>query len=103
MNVFGKVHLGYIVGSGEPLSVPLRNTTVTGQTQDAGKTTLMEGLIVRSGKRAITFVTKRGERGFQSPDTMRIPPYFGLAAIASIAAVQSSACSRMATCSRSRS
>ena len=58
------VHLGYEVGSGEPVSIPVRHMAVTGQTQQSGKTTTLEALISRSGLRAIAFVTKRGESGF---------------------------------------
>jgi hypothetical protein len=47
---------------------------VTGQTQQAGKTTCLESLITRSGLRAITFITKRGEGSFAG--ARRIDPYF---------------------------
>ncbi|HEY3972354.1 MAG TPA: hypothetical protein VGM18_05070 [Candidatus Sulfotelmatobacter sp.] len=68
------VLLGYKVGSGEPVTIPLRHLCVTGQTQEAGKTTALEALIARSGKKAIAFVTKRGEKSFESG--RKIPPYF---------------------------
>jgi hypothetical protein len=66
--------VGFAVGSGEPVSVPLRNLVVTGQTQESGKTTTLEALVQRSGRRAIAFVTKRGEIPF--PGARRIQPYF---------------------------
>ncbi len=69
-----EILLGFKVGSGESVRIPLRHLCVTGQTQEAGKTTALEALIARSNKRAIAFVTKRGERSFESG--RRIPPYF---------------------------
>jgi len=68
------IHLGYEVGTGAPVSIPLRHLVVTGQTQEAGKTTALEALIARSGVKAIVFVTKRGEGSFV--DARIIPPYF---------------------------
>lgn len=68
------VHVGYEVGSGEPVSLPLRNLAVTGQTQESGKTTTLEALATRSGATILTFVTKRGESSFESG--RRIAPYF---------------------------
>lgn len=68
------VHLGFEVGTGEAVSIPLRHMVVTGQTQEAGKTTTLEALIARANLPAVAFVTKRGERSFG--DGRRIPPYF---------------------------
>jgi hypothetical protein len=68
------IHLGFEVGTGEPIAVPLKHTVVTGQTQESGKTTTLEALISRSGLRAVAFVTKRGETSFL--DAPRVPPYF---------------------------
>lgn len=68
------VHLGFEVGTGESVSIPLLNLAVTGQTQRSGKTTTLEALVRRSGVRALTFVTKRGESAFT--DARRIQPYF---------------------------
>lgn len=68
------IHLGFEVGTGEPVSIPARHMVVTGQTQEAGKTTTLEGLISRSGLPAVAFVTKRGEQSFALG--RRIPPYF---------------------------
>jgi hypothetical protein len=64
---------GFEVGSGKPVAIPLRHMVVTGQTQQAGKTTL-EALISRASLPALAFVTKRGERSFDS--ARRVPPYF---------------------------
>ena len=47
---------------------------VAGQTQEAGKTTALEGMITRAGLAAVTFITKRGEGSFQG--ARRIKPYF---------------------------
>ncbi len=55
------VHLGFEVGTGTPVAVPLAHTFVTGQTQLSGKTTTLQALVSRSGQRALAFVTKRGE------------------------------------------
>lgn len=68
------VHLGFEVGTGKPVDIPILHTCVTGQTQLAGKTTTLEALIQRSGRRAIAFVTKRGEGAFR--EARSIPPYF---------------------------
>lgn len=38
------IHLGYEVGTGAPVAVPLKHTAVTGQTQESGKTTTLEAL-----------------------------------------------------------
>jgi hypothetical protein len=68
------IRLGYELGVGAAVDIPLRHTAVTGQTQESGKTTTLEGIILRSGLRAVAFVTKRGEGSFrlQTP----IPVYF---------------------------
>lgn len=58
------IPLGFEVGSGKPIAIPLKHLAITGQTQEAGKTTALEALITRSGLRALTFVTKRGEGAF---------------------------------------
>lgn len=69
-----KIHLGYEVGTGAAIAVPLKHMAVTGQTQESGKTTTLEALITRSNLRAIAFVTKRGESGFDSG--RQTLPYF---------------------------
>lgn len=69
-----EVLLGYEVGTGEPVSLPLKHMAITGQTQEAGKTTALEALITRSGMKAVAFVTKRGEGSFGQARTIR--PYF---------------------------
>lgn len=68
------IPLGYEIGTGSPVAVPLRHMAVTGQTQMSGKTTTLEALIDRAGGTALTFVTKRGEGSFTGG--RRIQPYF---------------------------
>src|SRR5688572_6117217 len=68
------IHLGFEVGSGDAVAIPLRHMAVAGQTQDAGKTTTLEALITRSGLRAVTFITKPGEGSFVN--ARRVAPYF---------------------------
>lgn len=68
------IHIGFEIGTGRRIEIPLGHQVVTGQTQESGKTTTQEALIVRSGKRAVAFLTKRGEESFRIART--IPPYF---------------------------
>jgi len=68
------ITLGFELGTGKKIEIPIRHTAVTGQTQESGKTTTLEALIARSGLRAIGFVTKRGEKSFNTARV--IPPYF---------------------------
>lgn len=65
------ISLGFAVGTGEPVEIPLAHTFVTGQTQLSGKTTTLRAIVGRSGCRALAFVTKRGEQ-FEG---RRIAPY----------------------------
>lgn len=69
-----QLHLGFEVGSGNAVSIPVRNMVVCGQTQEAGKTTTLEALIARASVPAVAFVTKRGEQSFAAG--RRIAPYF---------------------------
>src|SRR3954453_10628454 len=55
------VHLGFEVGTGAPVSIPITNTFVCGQTQRSGKTTTLEAIVTRANRRALVFATKRGE------------------------------------------
>lgn len=55
------VHLGFEVGTGTPVEIPLAHTFVCGQTQQSGKTTTLRAIVHRSGARALAFLTKRGE------------------------------------------
>ena len=62
-----QVLLGYAVGTGEPVHIPIQHMVVTGQTQQSGKTTTLEALISRSGLSAVAFVTKRNESAVLPP------------------------------------
>lgn len=61
------IPLGFAIDSGEPVSIPLRHTVITGQTQEAGKTTTLEALVVggveRDGrvKARVVMSTKKEE------------------------------------------
>ena len=68
------IKLGYEIETGKEVGIKNSHLIVTGLTQEAGKTTTLEALIKRSGKRAIVFKTKIGEKSFLE-GTM-IPPYF---------------------------
>lgn len=68
------VHLGYELRTGRPIVIPIGHLAVTGQTQSSGKTTLLEGLVKRSGCRAVAFLTKRGEGSFRVKTLIK--PYF---------------------------
>lgn len=69
------VLLGFEVGTGIPIEIPIHHLIVTGITQYSGKTTCIEALIHRSGLRAIVFKTKRGETGFEAVGH-DIPPFY---------------------------
>ncbi|MCI0364789.1 MAG: hypothetical protein L0219_12990, partial [Phycisphaerales bacterium] len=65
------IPLGFEVGTGKPVEIPLAHTFVTGQTQLSGKTTTLHAIVMRSQRRALAFVTKRGE----TFEGRRIQPY----------------------------
>jgi len=73
MSANHQVHLGFEVGTGVSVSLPIRHMVVTGQTQESGKTTTLEAVITRSGLPAIAFLTKRGEASLSG---RKILPYF---------------------------
>jgi len=66
--------LGFEVGTAKPVYVPLHHLAIFGITQLSGKTTTLEALISRSGRKAVAFITKRGECGFRN--FRLIPPYY---------------------------
>lgn len=68
------IPLGFELRTGRQINVPLGHLAVCGQTQSSGKTTTLEGLVSRSGCRAVAFVTKRGEGSFRVASP--IAPYF---------------------------
>jgi len=65
--------LGFEVGGGEPVRIPLGHMVVFGQSQAAGKTTALEAILTRAGVRAVAFRTKRGEGGFGNAKPL--PPF----------------------------
>jgi hypothetical protein len=74
-----KIKLGYALEqdryrAGQEINIQPSHLLVTGLSQKAGKTTTLESLIKRSGKRAVVFRTKIGEKSFLSGTI--IPPYF---------------------------
>jgi hypothetical protein len=69
-----RILLGFEVGSGEPVYLPLHHLAIFGMTQLSGKTTALEALISRSGLKAIAFKTKRGEGGFTTYN--QVTPYY---------------------------
>ena len=68
------VRVGFEVGSGKEVRITPSHLIVTGLSQKSGKTTTLESLIMRSGKKAIVFRTKIGEKNFLTSTI--IPPYF---------------------------
>lgn len=66
--------LGYEVGSGKQVDIQPSHLLVTGLSQKAGKTTTLESLTKRWGKKAVVFRTKVGEKSFLAGTI--IPPYF---------------------------
>ncbi len=68
------IKLGYEIETAKEVGIKNSHLIVTGLTQEAGKTTTLEALIKRSGKRAIVFKTKIGEKSFLEGTI--IPPYF---------------------------
>lgn len=68
------IRLGFEIGTGAPVEIPLGHLAITGQSQASGKTTTLEALVSRSGCRAVAFLTKRGESSFRVAST--IEPYF---------------------------
>ncbi len=69
-----RVLLGFEVETGKEVEMKLHHTVITGMTQLSGKTTALEAIIARSGRRAIAFKTKRGEAGFNAYH--EVPPFF---------------------------
>jgi len=69
-----EIPLGYEVGTGERVSIPIHHLIVTGLTRLSGKTTTLEALLTRSKLRGVVFRTKRGEIEFQNAHFL--PLYF---------------------------
>lgn len=69
-----EILLGFECNSGKPIKIIPNHLVVTGITDESGKTTTLEALIVRSGLTAVLFKTKPGEKGFTQGT--EIPPFF---------------------------
>jgi len=69
-----QILLGFEIGSGQPVFLPLHHLAIFGMTQKSGKTTALEALIDRAKLKAIAFITKRGEGGFTS--CKLLTPYY---------------------------
>jgi hypothetical protein len=68
------VLLGYSLGSGCPIHIPVGHMVIVGQSQRAGKTTALEACAVRCGYKSVAFLTKRGEESFRMAN--EIDPYY---------------------------
>lgn len=68
------IPLGFEVGSGEQVWIPVDHLLIAGRTRQSGKTTTLEAIAERTGLRALTFLTKRGEDTFA--DAHHVQPYF---------------------------
>jgi RNase P subunit RPR2 len=71
-----RIHLGFEVGTGAEVSVPMHHLAVTGLTRQAGKTTAIEGLLSRLPPdfKALLFSTKRGELTFTQ--AAQVEPFY---------------------------
>lgn len=69
-----KIKLGYELVTGKEVFIYPSHLIVTGITQQSGKTTTLEALILRSELKAVVFKTKVGEKSFSAGAV--IPPYF---------------------------
>ena len=69
-----KIKLGYELKTGKEIFINPSHLIVTGITQQSGKTTTLEALILRSGINAVVFKTKVGEKSFSQGAV--IPPFF---------------------------
>ena len=69
-----KILLGYEVKTGEPVEVENTHILVTGLTNKSGKTTTIEALASRSGRKVLVFATKPGEAVFANHRL--VPPFY---------------------------
>ncbi len=69
-----KIKLGYELKTAKEIQIPISHLIVTGLSNLSGKTTTLESLIKRAGKKSVVFRTKIGEKSFL--DSTVIPPYF---------------------------
>jgi hypothetical protein len=69
-----QIKLGYEIGTGKEVDIPLAHMIVCGVSQLSGKTTTLEALIKRGKQKAVVFRTKTGEKSFQEGN--EIPGFF---------------------------
>ena len=69
-----EILLGFEMKTGKKVNIFPSHMVVTGVSQQSGKTTTLESLIKRSGKKAVVFRTKVGEKSFLEGTI--IPPFF---------------------------
>lgn len=67
------IKVGYAVPGGQPVTVPVDHTLITGRTQQSGKTTCAEAMAHNVDCPVLTFLTKPDEKGFR--DARTIPIY----------------------------
>lgn len=58
--------VGYECGTGSPVNIKPAHLFISGLTQKAGKTTTLEALVLRSGLKTISFITKPNEKCFDT-------------------------------------
>lgn len=68
------IPLGFELGTGQGISIPVGHMVIMGQTQRAGKSTALEACALRSGFKSLAFITKRGESSFRFAH--EIEPYY---------------------------
>lgn len=68
------VPLGFEIGSGAPIDIPVGHMVIVGQSQRSGKSTAMEACAARSDMKCVAFLTKRGEGSFRL--SREIQPYY---------------------------
>jgi hypothetical protein len=70
-----QVKLGYELITGNEVGIEPSHVFVCGMSQKSGKTTTIEAFVARSGKQAIVFKTKPGEKVFENSGNA-IPAFF---------------------------
>jgi hypothetical protein len=74
--VTDRIHLGFEVGTGESISVPMHHAIVSGVTGLSGKTTAISAMLSRlpEGYKSLVFSTKRGEISFEGAH--QVQPFY---------------------------
>ncbi len=68
------IPLGFEIGSGALIHIPVDHMVIVGQSQRSGKTTTLEACASRSTSKCIALLTKRGEGSFRLAH--ELPPYY---------------------------